>query len=87
VNPAHLFLGTYADNSRDCVAKGRFVPVPNSSKSQGSAHGHAKLTENDVRAIRTAYANGASLSELSGRFSISKTTVHNIKERRTWRHI
>jgi hypothetical protein len=27
-NPDHLFVGTAADNVRDCMAKGRFVPPP-----------------------------------------------------------
>ena len=34
-NPAHLQLGTQADNVRDCVSKGRF-PCHNAPKGEGS---------------------------------------------------
>jgi hypothetical protein len=39
-NPAHLFLGTAADNMLDCATKGRVS--------------HAKLKPADVRAIRAS---------------------------------
>jgi hypothetical protein len=32
VNPEHLFLGTAADNTHDCILKGRFNTQPGKSK-------------------------------------------------------
>lgn len=82
VNPAHLFLGTNADNSRDRSRKGRGRhPV-------GSDHGKAKLTEQDVRAIRQLYATtSATYTTLGNRFGVNKTTIMQIVRRRTWKHV
>lgn len=35
VNPDHLFLGTAADNTRDCINKGRHKPPPRAKRGQG----------------------------------------------------
>ena len=45
-NPNHLFLGTVADNNRDCEEKGR------GNHPRGENHGRAKLTVMDVQFIR-----------------------------------
>jgi hypothetical protein len=42
VNPEHLFLGTHADNVRDCVAKGRH----NQTKKMLCSQGHPYSAEN-----------------------------------------
>ena len=47
VNPAHLFLGTDADNVRDMVKKGR--------QAKHEQNGGAKLTEEQVDRIRRDY--------------------------------
>lgn len=79
VNPAHLFLGTQADNAKDAVSKGRMHP--------GEAHGRSKLTAADVLAIRAQYAEGGILQrELADAYSISPQQVYNIVHRRSWRH-
>ncbi len=46
-NPAHLFLGTTQDNTADRDAKGR--------TAKGERSGNAKLTDAQVRAIRSNY--------------------------------
>jgi hypothetical protein len=79
-NPAHLFLGTHVDNVRDAVAKGLHA--------RGERSGHAKLTDQAVREIRSLYARGGvSLSDLSKVFGVNPTAIHKIVRRRHWRHV
>jgi hypothetical protein len=80
VNPDHLFLGTDADNSADKVAKGR--------QARGVTQGQAKLTEEDVHAIRARYALGdISQRDLAAIFGVSQTLVRLIVNRKIWTHI
>jgi len=82
VNPSHLFLGSYADNNRDKEAKGRGNPP------KGEKHGHSKLTEDDVREIRTRYANGGVLQrQLALEYGVWQRTIGRIINRETWSHI
>lgn len=68
VNPAHLFLGTQADNMRDMRNKGRHTV--------GTASATAKLTADQVRAIRQSYARKeAPQHEIARRYGISQMAV------------
>lgn len=79
VNPAHLFLGTAADNAHDMCEKGRRWC------NAGERHGHAKLTEADVLYIREhTEINGA---EMGRRLGVTPSVICGIRKRRTWRHI
>ena len=82
VNPAHLFLGTHTDNMKDMVAKGRGKQV------KGEKHGRSKLTETDVREIRTKYANGGvSQRQLALEYSVPHSSICVLINRKTWSHI
>lgn len=82
VNPDHLWLGSQTDNLNDCVAKGR------NAVFLGEAHGQAKLTENDVRALRADYAaGGVTLKALAARYGMSVGGIHHIILGRTWTHV
>lgn len=79
-NPAHLFLGTSADNVHDAVSKGRM--------QQGERNGSARLHESDVIAIRTLHASGsAGHGKIAKKFGVSKTMIRSIIRRENWKHI
>lgn len=83
LNPEHLFLGTKADNSRDCVAKGR------SAKPRGKDHPKAKLTEAQVRAIRKIKRPfvRSHRQQIANKFGVSIQSIEGVFYNRTWRHL
>jgi len=83
VNPDHLFLGTYLDNSRDMDAKGR----RRSNVRPGEGSPTHILTEEQVLEIRKQKEQGISTKQISASFGIAKSTVFQIVNRQTWKHI
>lgn len=83
-NPAHLFAGTEADNSDDKMAKGRHR---NHGGLFGSRNPLAKLTEDDVRAMREMFGRGVSCKELAAIFGVGHTNVFQVVKRHTWKHV
>jgi hypothetical protein len=84
VNPAHLEAGTQADNVRDRDERKRRVPL------NGERHGMAKLTEADIREIRSAYVRGSSefgQYALARRFGVAQSLIGNIVRREGWAHV
>ena len=74
VNPAHLFLGTHAENIQDAAAKGRMA--------HGERAARARLTALDVRWIR-AYA--AYPARVVGKaFGVGHACIWSIRSGRTW---
>lgn len=84
VNPAHLFVGTRAENIRDAVIKGR---VNKDTRARGIAHPSAKLTEDAVTAILEDLAQGVSKRQLALSYGVSQRTVLLIARGETWAHI
>lgn len=77
VNPKHLFLGSAADNAADMAAKGRC----RSRGVGGEASGNAKLTAEQVVAIRAELGPHAAIAK---RYGVSRPSISNIKSGRTW---
>lgn len=80
VNPAHLVLGTQAENLADMRSKGR-------ARIVGEKNGMARLTARDVREIRRRRAAGEGVDLLARAFGIAAAYVYQLAERRAWRHI
>lgn len=78
VNPAHLFLGTQADNVHDCIAKGRFPRVA------GERNGQSKVTSEQVESIRRAAATGMPQRQIARLYGLSQQGVSHIVRRETW---
>lgn len=80
LNPAHLFLGTHADNSMDAARKGRLF---RSEPRRGEAHHAAKLTERDVAWVleRTDLTQQEAASALG----VSQSTISRVRRGEGWR--
>lgn len=78
-NERHLFSGTHADNVADRLARDR--------QPRGEAVGGARLTEDDVREIRSARLRGATFSSLGRAFGVTESNVRAIVNGRSWRHV
>jgi len=63
VNPAHLFLGTYQDNTDDMINKGRY------------RNGRQKLTDDQVIEI---IKSGATYKELAHRYGVTYGRIGQI---------
>lgn len=79
INPVHLFLGTRQDNVADCVSKGR------NRAGRGEQKHTAKLTVRDVLDIRAT--PNPDFSALAAKHGITRGSIWNIINRRTWKHI
>lgn len=71
VNPAHLRPGSFSDNSRDMMERGRC--------------GTTKLTEEQVRDIRSS--TDSRQIDLAERYGIHPDTIRRIRKRKTWTHL
>ena len=71
-NPAHMFLGNYADNNKDAAAKGR------SNAPRGAEHKKSKLTQEQAEMIRKIYVSGMTYVDLGNMFGIHANNVSRI---------
>lgn len=76
VNPAHLFLGTAADNATDARSKGRLQVKRNVVRSE--AHHNCKLSNSQVGEIRRRHGAGESQSAIGRSLGVTPQQISNI---------
>ena len=81
INPDHIFLGSYADNMRDMIAKGR------ARYAYGIHHGRSKMNPEKVLEIRKKHEAGMMIKDLCTEYGMSRTGIHKIVYRITWKHV
>lgn len=75
-NPEHLFLGDQKANMEDMSRKAR--------GACGQKAWKAKLTDDDVRAIRSSPARGC---DLAAHYGVSRPAITRIRKRVVWKHV
>lgn len=81
-NPAHLLLGTDADNARDKIERGR------ANTPRGEKSGRAKLTVEQVKALREEYARGGvTHRQLAARYGMAHGTIGALLRGTAWRTV
>lgn len=82
VNPNHLCLGTFKDNTYDALAKGRlrrqFKPGPDAQRGKGNT----RLTQAQVSAIRKDTRIARLVASEMG---VCVSTIHKIRNGTLWR--
>lgn len=79
INPAHLVLGTHADNMRDKAERCTAI--------HGENNAHAKLTNADVAEIRRRHIPGCRTNgarALAREFGVASQTVDKLLRGETW---
>lgn len=79
-NPEHFVVGTNDENMADMAAKGRAAR----RTQRGELNAGAKITEDDVRAIR---ADKRPNVRVAPDFGISHSMVSAIRLRKAWAHV
>jgi len=82
VNPAHLFLGTNADNNRDMREKGRA-----SGGARGERQHRAILTDDAVRDIRARIAAGEQNASIARAYGVDRSTISAVRTGKNWGHV
>lgn len=79
VNPAHLFIGSSADNAQDMAAKDRHL--------KGERNTQSKLTEQDILKIYQLSDGGMVQHRIAKLVGVGQMTVCRILRGERWRHV
>ncbi len=77
--PANLAWGTVKENQADTIRHGR--------TTRGAKNTQAKLTAENVAAIREARARGESLKALAARYQVAESCISRVAAGKRWGHL
>lgn len=93
VRPDHLFLGTGKDNMQDATQKGRMAKGDRhySRKhpellARGESHGGSKLTEDQVKQIRSLRGQ-MRYKDIAEMFNVALSTIGYVMTGKHWAHV
>jgi len=87
-NPAHLFLGTQADNNRDCFTKKRSVHfVARDSFPKGEKSHLAKVTDEQASEIVRRVQSGEPRAAVASAFSITVSAISKMIVGKSRKHL
>lgn len=79
-NPAHLWLGDVAANTRDMDKKGRRVVAVR----RGKDHHNARLSADAARQI---VRSAKSARELAAQYGVTPAAIYNVRKGKAWAHV
>lgn len=79
INPKHLFIGTYQDNTNDMINKKRH--------RYGEKSYLSKLTEKMVIDIIAKYKKGTGTCTLAKEYCVDRTTIQYLLKGKTWSYL
>jgi len=82
VNPAHLFVGSKADNSADMLEKRRHWTLA----FRGEENRNSKLTDDNLVVIRDMLRRRIRHVDIADRFGVHKSLISHIKRGKIWIH-
>lgn len=82
INPSHLVAIPHAENIRRAM-KGRIFKRIN----RGESNGNSKLMEAEVELIKDLETSGLTQRQISLLMGVSETTVNNIMNEKSWKHL
>lgn len=87
VNPEHIFLGTWEENVRDMMSKGR--NRPGGKPHPGEMNGRAILNEEYVRGLLARKKNGETISTRAEaeKMGVAIYAIQNILTGKAWKHV
>lgn len=81
INPAHLWLGSCLDNTRDAAQKGLLkIPI-----GIGESNSFAKLTVEGISQAAEWRRQGLTITAIGVRLGVSRSTISAVFRRKSWK--
>lgn len=86
-NPAHIFEGTFKDNTQDCIRKGRFK-MPPRNDVRGEKNGAARLNIEQVLDIKSKYRSGMRIMHICQHYpDVTRSCIEGVVYGYNWKDV